>query len=658
MKVVALVSGGKDSTYNMLHCVIQGHEIVAMANLHPPVDSASDEMDSFMYQTVGYTALSKYSECMGRADGSNVPMYRRAIKGTSAIQSLDYKPTEKSDETEDLFELLQDVLREHPDVQGVSVGAILSTYQRTRVENVCQRLGLTSLAYLWERSQAELLDEIIASGVDARIIKTAAYGLGVRHLGKSLGEIRAELVKMNRMFGLHLCGEGGEYETLVVDSPLFTRKLEPQSQSVVGSSKDEVYHLTFGDFDTVEKTDGAFGIDNLEGWKDDIKVPELLEPEFQDILDMLEGNKLQDSISIGSLSVNEFGPAEIKQTRSSNAVYNLTAPSEFKNKSIEEEATALFALLTEFETTNNIASTSQYTSASLVLSSMSDFAAVNAIYNKHFTEPLPPARVCIESSNIINNMRLQLSLTFIDPGQTKMGIHVQGRSYWTPANIGPYSQATRAHGIAHFAGQIPLIPASMDLVPADNIPLQAVLSLQHIHRVRRALSGVGEFFAYIAAVVSSESAGAVARQAWAEYKDTSGVETPMFVVRVNGLPRAAAVEWTGLGIDQIMLDSFDLDDDETYIQTPEFDGTRCEFGKQIVNLTYAESGTSTTAKPEHNAAVQHVQGTLYVTSQGYARGMEWYNVYEGQLELVLVDSLEREDGQPLDLVLVTRGLKK
>ncbi|KAF5115793.1 hypothetical protein DV495_000005 [Geotrichum candidum] len=434
-------------------------------------------------------------------------MYRRAIKGTSAIQSLDYKPTEKSDETEDLFELLQDVLREHPDVQGVSVGAILSTYQRTRVENVCQRLGLTSLAYLWERSQAELLDEIIASGVDARIIKTAAYGLGVRHLGKSLGEIRAELVKMNRMFGLHLCGEGGEYETLVVDSPLFTRKLEPQSQSVVGSSKDEVYHLTFGDFDTVEKTDGAFGIDNLEGWKDDIKVPELLEPEFQDILDMLEGNKPQDSISIGSLS-------------------------------------------------------------------------------------------------------------------------------------------------------IPLIPASMDLVPADNIPLQAVLSLQHIHRVRRALSGVGEFFAYIAAVVSSESAGAVARQAWAEYKDTSGVETPMFVVRVNGLPRAAAVEWTGLGIDQIMLDSFDLDDDETYIQTPEFDGTRCEFGKQIVNLTYAESGTSTTAKPEHNAAVQHVQGTLYVTSQGYARGMEWYNVYEGQLELVLVDSLEREDGQPLDLVLVTRGLKK
>ncbi|KAF5100762.1 hypothetical protein D0Z00_001150 [Geotrichum galactomycetum] len=255
-------------------------------------------------------------------------------------------------------------------------------------------------------------------------------------------------------------------------------------------------------------------------------------------------------------------------------------------------------------------------------------------------------------------MRLQLSLTFTDPDHTKTGIHVQGRSYWAPANIGPYSQATRAHGVAHFAGQIPLIPASMDLVTADKTPLQAVLSLQHIHRVRRALSGVGEAFAYIAAVVSSESAGAVACRAWAEYKDTSGVETPMFVVRVSGLPRAAAVEWTGLGIDQTMLDSFDLDDDETYIQTPEFDGTRCEFGKQVVNISYAESDPSATTKLECNPAVQHVQGTLYVTSQGYARGMEWYNVYDRQLELVLVDSLAREDGQSLDLVLVTRGLKK
>jgi len=35
MRVVALISGGKDSCYNMVQCVAAGHEIVALANLRP-----------------------------------------------------------------------------------------------------------------------------------------------------------------------------------------------------------------------------------------------------------------------------------------------------------------------------------------------------------------------------------------------------------------------------------------------------------------------------------------------------------------------------------------------------------------------------------------------------------------------------------------------
>ena len=56
------------------------------------------------------------------------------------------------DEVEDLFELLSMVKEQYPDVQAVASGAILSNYQRLRVENVCQRLGLISLAYLWNRN--------------------------------------------------------------------------------------------------------------------------------------------------------------------------------------------------------------------------------------------------------------------------------------------------------------------------------------------------------------------------------------------------------------------------------------------------------------------------------------------------------------------------
>jgi len=35
MRVVAMVSGGKDSCYNMMQCVAEGHDVVGLANLHP-----------------------------------------------------------------------------------------------------------------------------------------------------------------------------------------------------------------------------------------------------------------------------------------------------------------------------------------------------------------------------------------------------------------------------------------------------------------------------------------------------------------------------------------------------------------------------------------------------------------------------------------------
>lgn len=36
MRFVALISGGKDSCYNMMKCVAEGHELVCLANLQPP----------------------------------------------------------------------------------------------------------------------------------------------------------------------------------------------------------------------------------------------------------------------------------------------------------------------------------------------------------------------------------------------------------------------------------------------------------------------------------------------------------------------------------------------------------------------------------------------------------------------------------------------
>ena len=66
------------------------------------------------------------------------------------------------DEVEDLFVLLSEVKRQIPSITAVSSGAIASDYQRLRVESICSRLGLVSLAFLWKQDQTLLLQEMVS----------------------------------------------------------------------------------------------------------------------------------------------------------------------------------------------------------------------------------------------------------------------------------------------------------------------------------------------------------------------------------------------------------------------------------------------------------------------------------------------------------------
>lgn len=118
MKVIALVSGGKDSTFNMMECIKNGHEIVALVNLRPPnsqsvknerlVGDGQDnqdelvvqELDSFMYQSVGNEIIDLYAQAM------QVPIYRAEIIGKVKNTGLEYEPTDNQDEVEDLYRIL------------------------------------------------------------------------------------------------------------------------------------------------------------------------------------------------------------------------------------------------------------------------------------------------------------------------------------------------------------------------------------------------------------------------------------------------------------------------------------------------------------------------------------------------------------------------
>lgn len=100
-------------------------------NLYPALIvffSRSDELDSYMYQTVGHMGIAKLAEAM------DLPLYRMETKGQSTQTGKQYVPTD-DDEVEDLFNLLK-LTKDEMNVEAVAVGAIFSDYQRIRVENV------------------------------------------------------------------------------------------------------------------------------------------------------------------------------------------------------------------------------------------------------------------------------------------------------------------------------------------------------------------------------------------------------------------------------------------------------------------------------------------------------------------------------------------
>lgn len=555
MKVVALVSGGKDSCFNILHCLANGHDLVALANLRPK-DHHVQELDSFMFQTVGHDALQFYEECVG------VPMYRGDITGTSKNQQLDYRRTEQ-DEIEDLFLLLKTVKDKHPEVDAVSVGAILSSYQRTRVEDVCNRLGLTSLAFLWQRDQLELMTEMVESAMDARLIKVAAVGLNESHLGKSLKEVYSTLLRLNQRFEVHICGEGGEFESLVLDAPFFVKKLEiVEAESIV--SNDQVAYLkpivkvvekveSDGEFHSVHESD-------VDWSKFLPKRSGLLRPKFKEIYDALDGNvKPSPVMEINSLQFTSDVPQCIKTVFNKLFISNLKS----SKSTVEEQVVDVFTQLNTILEKHSI-DTSHIQHSTLLIKSMSNFAKINSIYVQSFTQPLPPSRVCVQTV-LPSHCELQLSVVALLDASKKTGLHVQGRSYWAPANIGPYSQTVIDENLtASLSGQIPLIPASMDLSKESGL-FNAVLSLQHYDNVKEVVGCTNQLSAV--SFIKDQCLVSAVAKTWEEYSDLDSEVTPhnsLIIVQVEELPRGADTEWGGLAYKKMtsLYDDDESDDED------------------------------------------------------------------------------------------------
>ncbi|KAG6869305.1 hypothetical protein C0993_000058 [Termitomyces sp. T159_Od127] len=482
MKYLALLSGGKDSCFNLLHCAKNGHELVAAASLGP--GSGKEELDSYLYQTVGQDAI----ELVARA--LEVPLYRRVITGTAIEQGSEYGSRNskgiiavEGDETEDLLALLSEVKAHHPDVLGVSVGAILSNYQRVRVEHVCRRLGLTPLCYLWNRDQGELFEEMITAGMEAILIKVAGIGLTTKHLGKTLAEMHPTLLKLNEQYGAHICGEGGEYESLTLNCPLFKHRIILSEVETVIHSDNSFATVAFLRIKNAH-------LEPKPSFQDfELDIPAMLQGEFATLSNAVEWSVPSAEIEIGNREPTHpnhpnFSHAAGRQVGPWVSISNIERVTQESatELTIEEEVTECFQLL-ETRLNEFRLDISKCTNINIFLSDISLFARVNAVYAAFFGSS-PPARACV-AVDLPYPIRIRLDCTaFAEKNtQDRQALHVQGLSYWAPANIGPYSQAITAGERIFISGQIGLIPAQLFLPSPRSLAMETALASQHVSRV-------------------------------------------------------------------------------------------------------------------------------------------------------------------------------
>jgi len=534
MLVVGLVSGGKDSCYNLVQCVAAGHEVVCLANLRP--EKNSQEEDSNMYQTVGWDCIEMLAKAM------RLPLYVESIKGGGRSVGKDYLPTE-GDEVEDLYRLLERVTRE-TGVKGVAVGAILSDYQRVRVESVCIRLGLTPLAYLWQRDQSELLREMVLVGMESVLIKVACLGLNEKHLGRTLQEVEEEMGRLAVKWGVNVCGEGGEYETFTLDFPLFRQKLVAESSKIVTHSQDAfapvcllVQKLCFQ-----EKEKFFIDKSHLE------LVDKALAGTNISSLDPLEYcapfHQLSNTAHLSEGETEEVDLREAEQGFSEEPgglfrVMNIAGSGETGADSIEDAFNKLETILR-----GNAASLSQVVKVVMYVDSMQNYAAMNAQYNKHFGLN-PPARVCVGlgKEKLPPSCQVVLSLVGRREEEGRKVLHVQGWSHWAPANIGPYSQAVAAGDRIFLSGMIGLVPGSMEMVGEEEAA-QAGLALRHVQRVSQAmgcddLCNTSTVNCYILDMEGAKQAS----QTWKALYEKEEVVPKVNYLIVRELPRKAKVEW-------------------------------------------------------------------------------------------------------------------
>jgi ABC transporter with metal-binding/Fe-S-binding domain ATP-binding protein len=200
MKLAVLFSGGKDS-YLALQYASVDHKISCLLTLE------SEKEDSWMF----HTPAIEWTKLQAKAMEID-----HLTSKTSGV---------KEKELADIYYIIELAISKYS-IEGIVTGALASVYQSTRIQKICNDLGLWCFNPLWQMPQNQLLQELLSNNIESIITGIAAEPFDDNWLGRPIdSECIDDLISLESKYRINPAGEGGELESFVLSAPLFHKSI-------------------------------------------------------------------------------------------------------------------------------------------------------------------------------------------------------------------------------------------------------------------------------------------------------------------------------------------------------------------------------------------------------------------------------------------------
>ncbi|MFH1639168.1 MAG: diphthine--ammonia ligase [Chloroflexota bacterium] len=202
-------SGGKDSCFA---CYLAGNDGYKISHLLNFISQESGKVGAHGTEA---GLISLQSHALG------VPLIQR----TTTWENYEH----------DLKDAVMGLKAAGVDVEGVIFGDIYLPEHRDWVERVCDDLGVRAVEPLWGKTPDNILSGFIDAGFEAVIVSARSSLIDECWIGRIVDK---EFITYLKDRAIDLCGENGEYHTLVTAGPIFRGKIQiTGSETVSGDGR-------------------------------------------------------------------------------------------------------------------------------------------------------------------------------------------------------------------------------------------------------------------------------------------------------------------------------------------------------------------------------------------------------------------------------------